>query len=329
MGGKLNSKIFTFDRRQFLKATGVYGVGATFLAKGVPAFGQSVPDQCKAVETNLETGEKVLNPAAKLQYFVDGLHFNDRTNINSRANVSLFIEEQQTPERYVERVVLTDMVGNTLGVQYFDAEDKMSQGFVPYVIFENIRIAYDQVYKLYYQVRKGEEVELYYSEIQNVRRSLFNGSSLPKQVVDDFKIFRGNNDGLFTTAFEFQLGVNPQLHSAKGTIRAIGAANDFSIDVELMHGDANAAHFMRYFIVADPVGRILGMQRRNLGDPVSTNVAPFGGAGAMTVTAMNDAQAVGMGIRPEDVAKINDCPYIQIYTEDVQDALARSSIRLR
>ncbi|NRA67201.1 MAG: hypothetical protein HRU19_22145 [Pseudobacteriovorax sp.] len=323
---KLDTKKYQFDRRQFLKHTGVYGVGVTFLAGGVPAFGQEVVEECTTIADNIDVSKLPLQPAANLQYFVDGLHFNDRSNIMSRANIAMFIQEIQTPTRYVERVILTDELGNTLGVQYFDATNRMSQGFVPYVIFENISLDYAKNYHLYYQVREGETISLFHGVLANARRSLLNSASIPKSILDDFAAYRGENNGLITTAYELYTG-NAGVHSARGFINTVGSDNSFNIDVELMHGDANAGHYMRYFIVADPVGRILGFRKREFQDPTDAT-SPLGAA-AMSVSALDDNAAIALGITPNDVAKITDCPYVQIYTEDVFDALARSTVRLR
>jgi hypothetical protein len=326
MSSRLKSRSFRFDRRQFLKHTGVMGVGATFLSRGLPAFGQeTTEDDCRVVDTQLSVDGLELLSAERMQYFVDGLHFNDRSNIPSRANIAFFIQEQQLAERYVERVVLTDAIGNTLGVQYFEADDRTSQGLVPYVIFENIQLTFDQVYNIFYQVRMGTDIELHHAQLQNAKRSLLNSSSLPETVLNDFAAYRGENNGLITTAYELYTG-DAGLHSARGYIRDISSDNSFQIDIELMHGDIDAGHFMRYFIVADPVGRLLGMKKRNLNDPIDTT-SPAG-ANAMSINPMSDAEAQALNITPADVAKINDCPYVQIYTEDVFDALARSTIRL-
>jgi hypothetical protein len=95
----------------------------------------------------------------------------------------------------------------------------------------------------------------------------------------------------------------------------------------MMHIDGGPEHYMRYFIVADPVGRILGYVKRGYVAPgpgvvVSTDPIP--------VRALTEVERLKEGyvIDSDYVARINDCPYIQIFTEDVFDALAKNTIHL-
>ena len=49
----------------------------------------------------------------------------------------------------------------------------------------------------------------------------------------------------------------------------------------------------------------------------------------MMVTELSQEQIDLHQIDAKYVAKIQDCPYVQIFTEDVFDALARNIIRIR
>ncbi|NBW81346.1 hypothetical protein EBR21_06290, partial [bacterium] len=67
--------------------------------------------------------------------------------------------------------------------------------------------------------------------------------------------------GFVTTPFgTWQTGP----HTARARIQKINADNgDFEILLEFMHDDPrDDAHYMRYFLVLDPVGRVLGAVRR-------------------------------------------------------------------
>ena len=87
-----------------------------------------------------------------------------------------------------------------------------------------------------------------------------------------------------------------------------------------MHDDGGADHYMRYFVVMDPVGRLLGFHKRSFGDGMSEFV---------NVSKLTPAQIAQEALEPHQIADIRDCTHVQIYTEDVYDALARSVIRLR
>ncbi len=103
---------------------------------------------------------------------------------------------------------------------------------------------------------------------------------------------------------------------------------------------------MRYFIVMDPVGRFLGLVRRS--SNLDTNFPQGDSAQVARVSKISAAdqdtfkfgfttaeQANAPNAVPDpaklvfQIGDIRDCPYVQIYTEDVYDALSRTTIRLR
>jgi len=95
-----------------------------------------------------------------------------------------------------------------------------------------------------------------------------------------------------------------------------------------MHDDAGENHYMRYFIVMDPVGRLLGFVKRvNKDDP--NFVVKADGTKACNVGKITDAQRLDFNVPDLQIGNIADCPYVQFYTEDSYDAIARNMIRLR
>ena len=97
-----------------------------------------------------------------------------------------------------------------------------------------------------------------------------------------------------------------------------------------MHSDINIGHFMRYFIVADPVGRLLGLIERSFttsGTVPVQRVTELSSNKALIDTLKNAVP--GDTWSAADIANINDCPYVQIITEDKFDAIARQVVRLR
>lgn len=328
----LHPEVFAFDRRQFTKLAG----GAALGLVGSPfidtdkALAAGLCEKVYDIQQNSTKG--VNNAESVLQYWVDGRHLNELSPLPSRANLVLFVERIQQADNFVEVVLLADSQNRTLGSCYFDASDKLSSGHVPYVIFENVALNYNEKYNIYYQVRNKNETKLYKYVLENAQRSYLNKKFLPTDMQKDFANFMGQNPGLPTTPLQYYTYNGLATHSARGYIKNIGSDGQFEIDIELMHGDANAQHYMRYFIVADPVGRLLGFVRRNYvtnpGDDIVI-ASPSGGTNkAVKVGAIDADQRNLWKIGSNYVANINDCPYIQIFTEDVFDALARTTVRL-
>src|SRR5262245_39291151 len=96
-------EVYEFDRRHFLKITGALGVGTTFILPEELLAGGS----CEKIVTE-NAGIKGNQAGATLQFWIDGLHFGDRTDVKSRANVTLFMNISQTATSFVESVVLMD-----------------------------------------------------------------------------------------------------------------------------------------------------------------------------------------------------------------------------
>lgn len=316
---------FTMDRRQFIKMTGAFGLASPLLS-----FDQLLAaDKCEWVIPEIKKTAKDVQPGV-LQYWIDGLHLGTRSDIKSRANVAVFMDLKQTDTSFVEAVLLVGPDKNTLGARYFDATMKMKDGHVPYVIFDNITLDATKTYSVIFTVREGSNVHLYTGAIDKPEISRLNTAFLPQQMRDDFKTFLVGNTanptpGLITTPFQYYTQNGLSAHCARGRFLDIQANGSFQINIDFMHGDVKAEHYMRYFLVMDPVGRLLGFHKRSFGDPNNNG----NGANTWTLSAITETQKTQFNIPPLQVADIRDCPYVMIYTEDSFDAIARSSIRLR
>jgi hypothetical protein len=274
--------------------------------------------------------------ASQLQYWIDGLHFGARTDLKSRANLTLWMDLKQEAANYVESVVLMDPNKKTIAARYFDASMKQLDGRVPYVTFDNIELDYTKTYHIVYTVKAGSKAKLYTAKITNPEISRLNTTFLPQKMRDDFKTFLLGNrtnptPGLITTQYQFYTLNGLSDHTARGRVKTMASdGSNFSVSIDFMHGDTqfkdpngNFSHFMRYFIVMDPVGRILGFKKRSApGEGGQSN-------GSLDVAKVDAAQIADYQIPALQIANIADCPYIQIYTEDSYDAIARSVIRFR
>jgi len=331
--------VYQMDRRNLLKLTGAMGIGATFVAPSdLLAAGV-----CEKVDVHPPTG-KTEQAGATLQFWIDGLHFDasSKSDLKSRANITLFMDLMQSAAIYVESVVLLDPQNAVLGARYFDSSMKMlDKNHVPYVRFENVELDREATYTVIYSVRTGSNVKLYTSLLVKPKISALNTTFLPQQMRTDFKSFITGNlasnatPGLVTTPFQFYTANHLDLHCARGRILDMASdGSSFTVNIEYMHADLAFDHYMRYFIVMDPVGRILGFHKRtwdatlNKGD-ASKDGTPFNGKRTLNVTAITEAQRMDFNIPELQIGNIADCPYIQFYTEDSYDAIARNMIRLR
>jgi len=315
------TEIYEIDRRKLLRMTGTMGVGAMFV-NPAELFAAGMCEKVTIDNGSIEADQA----GATLQFWIDGLHMGARSNIKSRANITLFMDLNQSAVSYVESVVIMDENKHTMGARYFDASMKMRDGHVPYVRFENIELDATKTYYCVYAVRSGSTLKLFTSKIDKPEISRLNTTFLPQKMRDDFKTFLYGNTanptpGLITTQFEFYTANGLALHCARGRVHDMASdGSSFTVNIDFMHGDVAADHYMRYFIVMDPVGRLLGYHKRTFGDGMS---------GSVNVTAVTAQQKADDNLPDLQVANIADCPYIQFYTEDSYDAIARNMIRLR
>lgn len=168
--------------------------------------------------------------------------------------------------------------------------------------------------------------------------------------------------GMLSTPY--QTYADMPLHNVDSRIVSINyETGDFSFLIRKMHGDQVKSeevdgvsvdisnHWMRYFLVLDPVGRVLAGRRRKAGEG---ELPGDDGKDWHKVSGSKDSIEEGKGIsltnaelnRFKDTLyagedenhifgightnlSIVDCPYVQVLTEDNKDAMARVTHRLR
>jgi hypothetical protein len=313
------------DRRELLRMTGTYG----FLGMFVSPQRLLAEEKCEVELPQRGTTEKL---EKQLYFWIDGVHLGSRSDLSSRSNITVYMDIEQRANSYVEAVILADEMDKVMGAFYFDASMRMRNGRPPYVSFENVELDPTKDYQCHYVVKEGANSKIYSAPISKPTRSRLDVTWLPTPIKNDFANFLvgGNNTtpGLITTPFQFYTRNGLAAHCARGRMTEIQSDGRFVCNIDFMHADSGPGHYMRYFIVLDPVGRLLGyIKRGSSGENGQTN-------GAMNVTEMTSEQlqalqAADPNFKAEYVADIRDCPYVQIYTEDSFDALARSVLRFR
>lgn len=390
------TNIYEMDRRQLAKLTGAMGIGAMFIDPDT-LYAQD-PGMCNKIK--IEQSEGTYNQSkGTVHYWIDGVNFGRRSNLKTRANIALLITKKQKASSYVQSIALIDDTKKVLGVRYFDASIKMvrpGHEFPPYIRFENVEINPKRTYKAIYSIVEGSKTVLYSATLSSDTpvagfdpsdNSALNKNVkwLPERMREDFKVFLEANlpnatPGLFSTPFQFYTDGSLDAHCSRATIKELGSDGNFKINVDFMHDDtSNYFHYMRYFVIMDPVGRILGFHKRYRSETTANapirNATPTDPAKYVEVVPLekdnslcwrddvnltegdlpagkrtpnapltnkipsNDPRrgeegvaqkkVIYYNIPPDQIADIRDCPYIQIYTEDSFDAMARSIIRLR
>ncbi len=315
---KLNSEEIKLGRRDFITYATALGLSAN-LFKNNSAYAQAV---CrKESASTLTSVQNAISEASTLvSVWIDGFQLGEFSNIPSRAKISLFIDSQQTAARYIERVILTDKNLKTLGSAFFESTDKMSGGQPPYIHFDELTLNPTEEYHIFYQVNEANQLRLFKITISKPSMSRLDGSQLPQSLGADLY------PGLISNLYSHYTLNRIDLHLPKARVRHIGSDNSFQIEVAEMHMDSNSAHYMRYFIVTDPVGRILGLKKRQY-NGFYDKVGGVG-FGSMIVEALTEAQRQSLQLQPSQVAKINDCSYVQVFTEDIFDGLFKTIIHL-
>jgi hypothetical protein len=387
---KVITKEFLMERRTFLK----WSAAAAVAGSVIDIDAAFAAGECKAVGDISSAASSVLskpasNAGKELLYWIDGPMNvglpGYSGGLQTRARLSCTMNMLHTAASFVESVSLVeDPAGSkTLIAQTFYGPSAGTiTGRAPYTVFENLELDYNKSYQILYVKNVGGMITVYQHTIMKPRPSRFDYTHAPGSLLEQVESFmpdlvgelRDSNryhftsdatkTGYVTTPF----GTTQAGHHVKAHIKNIvtSGANkgDFEIEIDFMHGDGDEAHYMRYFLVLDPVGRVLGGVRRIHGDGVADKVLVKRGFhtpkhatkspgvlsekynyngkaylelhGQRITTATNPPSLVDIQllnatqkIQYIDSLSILDCPFISIYTDDRHHAIARYSIRLR
>jgi len=292
-------KQYTMERRTFLKlsaAAAAAGVVVDFEA----AAAEEVCKEVKDVES--VSGEPLKlaaeKPDRRLLYWIDGPMntglpgYDDvkpEDQLLTRARLSVTMTIPHNDKGWLESVTLAE--GSTVIAQNFYGKSAGTvTGNAPYTVFENLDLDATKDYKvIYVHSDKDEKLTAYVHTISKPEPSRFDYKHLSymsladrnSQLLPDlaqeleatnqyhFQVSDAKN-GYITTPYGVTQGGPHTCRAKIVKIEGLGAKDgpkniegDFQIEVEFMHGGEDDAHYMRYFLVLDPVGRILGGVRRH------------------------------------------------------------------
>jgi hypothetical protein len=378
MSNKELKTIFALERRSFLKWSAVAGTAGMMMNfdEAIAAGECATTIDPKAPEsvTAAMNREGLLDPASlsegvknralainrEFYYWFDGPMVDGMASGGKfRGRLAVFLDMKLAGGEYLESCVFADSDRLILDERRFPGGAKgRTTGKPPYVIFDNIEVGKAD-YHVYFTIAKaGASSVLVYKytiKAADVRMSRFDYSHLSKgaqaDIIPEFLAEMKDaghcldagggmtkDHGLVTTPYQHSADL--PLHIVRAHFQSMDNSGAFNILIEPMHGDASAGHYMRWFAVLDPVGRFLGLRRRDFNPAMVGHgdaEEKFNGRKLYRITQgvkFNDE----LGLKAKYDAKIDpiagnvnitECPYVQVVTEDKQDAIARVTIRLR
>ena len=257
-----------------------------------------------------------------IYYWVDGLHVQTGL-ISSRGTLAVLLKHRQTEQQYIDKVVLSNARDDLLAARYFTPDDKMHSGnYLPYLIFDNIDLKSHLPLSINIQQVSPEGTRRYRYQLpkSDLRRSRLDQGRLylPGRMAYDLTT---SHQGYVSGLFRFRKSIpfdNFGYHLVKARVMYLAEGGSFSLQVLLPHTDGGPDHYFRYFVATDPVGRILGITER-----------AYNGSNDGVITTLTEDQRNALGLIRDDVANINDCPYVMVFTEDIKEGLVQGNVWLR
>ena len=365
----VRQSVFSIDRRSLLRLASA-GAAAGFMLDFEELFAQG---KCDKIDNSSDLNKGgALNPAtfaslaAPFYYWIDGSLGSFENSTLKRARLAAYLDINVGPFNWIDAVVLTDANNLVIAAQRLTQSDVSPvSAKSPYVIFENLAFADQATHSLYFLVRSGKaaaNVTVYKHELtpQKMQVSRLDYRHLdpsgnpttapipgvPKkfreemlalpahQIVDD----TSKNAELTTALHGYALpSFNHPVRVAVGTM-----ANDqFEVRVFPMHAEQSASHYMRNIAILDPVGRVLGLLRREFNAataaPASEFVAFVVLRGLQVQEAVANSGVLASHFTQEEKdyytkpgsPRILDCPYIHIVVDDVSETTGKTTLRLR
>jgi len=290
------------DRRQLLKLTAAAVLAGKFInmdeaaASGACTMIGSLTNLNEGLK-NVPKLDSSMDPqfAKDFLYWIDGpmnKAFDGYTgDLVTRARLSCVMHLPHNTSSYIESVILADENYSIIAQQYFDVGAALPMGsFAPYAIFENLNLEKSKKYKVIFIQNNGANpAAVYEHTIKDPQPSRFDYAHLSTTARDEHILaflHTELNAQNATAAVNYRFKDKPELgsgyittpygswwdgpHTSRAKILNINReTGDFEISVDFMHQDTlrqgdkeGEYHYMRYFLVLDPVGRVLGAVRR-------------------------------------------------------------------
>ena len=263
---------------------------------------------------NCPTQEDVLGQLAprkadedKILYWIDGFHLKNiardgfYTPPESRATIQILVREPQTPNRWVDRVLLAkaahdgDEVSN---LKIYQQSEKLKySGFPPYAIFHNLNLS--ESWRIYYRVVEGDKLSVFRTgRITDPDMTRFKAQMLHLPAVIRQEISISQFRGLFSCSYRLSVEAIQNRHLPESYIKSVQPNGYFVIEVEQT---PLADHHIEMIFVTDPVGRILGLRK-----------GPFTGPRTQ-IGALSTQEQSNLRLNSADIGNIHECPHVQVF----------------
>lgn len=265
-------------------------------------------------------------------------HWLQGSLTTGRGSVSLFFALRQSNEEFVDKVVLADESRETLGVRYLSANDRTVQGYVPYILFENIPFLSGKYFVFVRRIKGGRSTIYRYTfDAARFKQSNLDNFAFPRPLRDELL---ANFKGQVSTFFQqskrlFQsTSCRPEYwkldtcfaeHHVRASLKRPAKGKGFQILVEFVHPDYSKEHYLRNFVLTDPVGRLLAWKRREFEEKPKGSLSK----GSVILEPLQAEDIATYRIPKLLIASLEDCPYVMLFSEDGRDALSQRLITLR
>lgn len=252
---------------------------------------------------------------------------------SSGSVLAILLKIKQTKERYLARAVLTNRQQEVIEVFYFDETNQSKEGFPPYLIVQGLPP--DGTYDLIMQVIEKDQPVIFrfvFDPLKLKHNPLFYNDLLPEKVREDLKA--SHKSGI-TTAYELAPDYYKQAFCRDDLYAAClldhfpkislsfskETVDDFAFHIDYNHQDISQKHYARYFIVTDPVGRVLALKKRSFTDQETYKTLTLH---PMTLKERKDQ----WGFISLEEPSLSDCPYVMIFMDDVLEAFTQTNFSL-
>ena len=213
------------------------------------------------------------------------------------------------------------------------AYDKIKDsGYPPYLIFNNLSLNDDKYY-LHIQIRnvfldgktgkKTESVKKfrYVFTKSKLKRSQILGHQLPLLWQNDIKPTKG----FVSTPFAFSSKIaSKDLSNVQYQVflLSLNDREDFVIRI-LSNKTETVGNYIRNILVTDPVGRVVAYKRRGFTSSSVQNQV------SVDISALTEVERKFFKLTKDEIAKINSCPYVMVFVDQINDGVFKRTLWLR
>jgi hypothetical protein len=310
------SKSTEITRRDFGKITGLFAI----LSSAV--FAQ---EDCTLSTDIKDNEEAILLSDWQLRYWMSGNFFESDFNLTLHLDFSLIANDE-----YIRKIVLTDSGKNTIAARYITSNTSRS-----YFFFDQISVNERLDIMVLTQQKETTKIYRYTWTSDKLQAPKVSDLRLPTKINNEIKALK---DQVISNHMHYARSQIIDLHcqqfppadtTKKITCQRIvhiswdllarDTNNNFTLKVFFSQTELNPTSYLRYFILTDPVGRILAVSKRN----------HEGKENFILLQNISAKDRKSLGLTSAAPAMINECPYVLLFVEYSDTMLSQTTISLR